>query len=182
ITLGPGMSLSQKKFVSRDRVEACLDRLLRFTNSNRFGQALVRVTRRDELVADKAAVAGRLERAHHAWVVDFLIIVEFSPSRVAGRVNVPDQSAVLPDTADQVAVHHLHVIAIEQELHIRQADTLDDSGAIVQVVTMIARMPLHWMRTVARVQVLETNRYIVCGGILSEMLQTRDAIRGALVA
>jgi len=87
---------------------------LGFANSNGFGEPLARVACRDELVAYKAAIAGGLKRAHNAGVMDLLVVVEFASTGIAGRVDVPDQMAMLTDAADQVTVHHLNVIAIEQ--------------------------------------------------------------------
>ena len=61
-------------------------------------------------MADKAALAGSLKRAQNAGIMDLLVTVELAPSRIAGRMNVTDQMAMLMDAADQVAVHHLHPI------------------------------------------------------------------------
>ena len=53
---------------------------------------------------------------------------------------------VLADAADDVAVHDLDVVDVEQQLQVRRADPLDDVDAIVGVVSLVAGMPLHRVR------------------------------------
>jgi hypothetical protein len=53
---------------------------------------------------------------HHRRVVDFLGVVQLAAAGVAGRVHVADDVAILLDASQQVAVHDLHVIDVEEQL------------------------------------------------------------------
>ena len=48
---------------------------------------------------------------------------------------------VLADAADDVAVHDLHVVDVEEQLHVRRADTFDQIDAEIHVVTEVTGMP-----------------------------------------
>ena len=71
-------------------------------------------------MADIATVADILERSHHRRIVDFLLAIKLPPPRHTGRMHVADQRrALFPDPPDQIPVHHLHVVNVEQQLHQR---------------------------------------------------------------
>ena len=61
-------------------------------------------------------------------------------ARDAGRLDVAEQVAILDHAVDHVAVHHLHVIDVERQLHVRRADLAGDVGHVVDVVALVARM------------------------------------------
>lgn len=71
---------------------------------------------------------------------------------------------VLPDSPHYIAVHDLHVVNVEQQLHSRGIDALDQVDAVVDVVAVIARMALHRMRVVAGVEVFEAQVHALLFG------------------
>src|SRR5207245_5735742 len=87
-------------------------------------QPVERVAGGDELLPDVALVTNLQERLHDRLVADLLLVVELAATGVAGRVDVADIVPVLADAADDVAVHGLDVVDVEEELEIRRADPL----------------------------------------------------------
>ena len=68
-------------------------------------------------MADPSGVANLQELPHRRRKGDLLRAVEFTAAGVASRVNVADHVLALTEPADEIAVHHLHVIEIEEELY-----------------------------------------------------------------
>ena len=61
-------------------------------------QPLSGIAGRDEFLPDVSAIAQFQQRSHDVGVVDLLIQVEFASTRIASRVDMTDQIAVLIDT------------------------------------------------------------------------------------
>ena len=64
---------------------------------------------------------------------------------------------VLVEAADDVAVHHLHVVDIEQDFDVRGADAANDVGDVIEVIALITGMALHGVRAIAGVEVLDAD-------------------------
>ena len=140
-----------------------------------------RVTRRNEFLPDVARVADVDQLLHDRGIVHFLILVEFATSGNACRVNVPDDVLVLLDAADDVAVHELHVVDVEQQLDPRRTHFAKDRRHEIEVVALIAGVPLHRVGTVSRVQMLDAHRHALLLGVLREFLQPLHAVRERVV-
>src|SRR3989441_6391815 len=96
-------------------------------SSNRAGsdgvaQRSQRIARRYELVGDVAGEAGRGDGPRDGVVVELLRVVELVAAGHAARVEVADVLVRVPDGADDVAFHDLHVIDVEQQLHAGRVD------------------------------------------------------------
>src|SRR5262249_18509804 len=78
--------------------------------------------------------------------------------------------------ADHVAVHDLHVVDIEKQLHARRTDPANDAGHPVDVVALVARMALHGMRVVARIEVLQADGDAFFLGVSCDFLQSGYAV------
>ena len=62
---------------------------------------------------------------------------------VAGGVVVADVFLVFADVADDVAVHDLHMINVEQQLEVWRANLLDGLDAKLDIVALIAGVSFH---------------------------------------
>ena len=138
-----------------------------------------RGSRGNELLADVALVADLDQLPHDRRIVDLLFVVEFRSARIAGRVDVADHVLAFFEAADHVAVHDLHVVDVEQQLHPRRADLADDVGDLIDVVALVTGMALHRVRGIARVEVFDADRDTLFLGVSGQLLQPRDAIVGA---
>ena len=90
-----------------------------------------------------------------------------------------DVVAVLADAADDVAVHDLDVVDVEEQLQVGRADPLDDVDAVVGVVALVAGMPLHRVRADAGVEHLEAEGDPLLLGVADDLLEALDAVVGA---
>ena len=90
-----------------------------------------------------------------------------------------DIVAVLADPADDVAVHDLDVVDVEEQLQAGRADPLDDVDAVVGVVALVAGMPLHRVRVHPRVEHLQAERDALLLGVADDLLEALDAVGGA---
>ena len=109
-------------------------------------------------------------------IVDLLLVVEFAPAGVSGGVDVADVVVMLADPADDVAVHDLHVIDVEQQFQAGRADALDDVDAIVGVVSLVAGVPLHGVRADPGIEHLEAERDPFLLGVADDLLESFDAV------
>ena len=83
----------------------------------------------------------------------------------------------LLDPADHVAVHDLHVVDVEQQLHARRADLAHDLRHPVEVVALVAGVALHRVGVVARVEVLQADGHALLLRVAGHLLQPLDAVR-----
>ena len=86
------------------------------------------------------------------------------------------------DVADEVAVHDLHVINVEQQLEARRADLFDGLDAKVEIVALITGVALHRVTVVHRVEVLEADRDAVFFSVSNDLFPRLDAVGPGLVA
>jgi len=56
------------------------------------------------------------QRFHNGPVVDLLFVIQFAPAGVARGVDMAQVVLVLADASDDIAVHDLHVVDVEQQL------------------------------------------------------------------
>ena len=66
------------------------------------------------------------QRPHDRRIIDLLFVVQLGAAGIAGRVHVGDVLGVLPDAANHVAVHDLHMVNVEQQFQARRTDLLED--------------------------------------------------------
>src|SRR5436305_1291486 len=88
---------------------------LHVAQANGLAQPSQRITRRNELLPDVAAVVDLQQLAHDGGVLDLLPLVQLAATGVAGRVDVADDVTVLLDAADHVAVHDLNMIDVKKK-------------------------------------------------------------------
>src|SRR5579885_1569746 len=62
---------------------------------------------RNELMGHESLEIQIRDRAGHGLPVHLLGIVELMPARIAARMEMPDESNVLPNRSDQIAFHDL---------------------------------------------------------------------------
>lgn len=80
---------------------------------------------RDEFVGDVACIPGLEDCPHDRRIMNFLVLVQLDPPGVAGRMIVGDEVLILPNTANDVPVHNLHVIDVEEQFHAGRVDSFD---------------------------------------------------------
>ena len=136
----------------------------------------------NELLRNEAIKAGGENGAHHGRVVDLLRVVEFASAGVTGGMVVTDVFLVFADVADDVAVHDLHMINVEQQLEVRRADLLDGLDAKTEIVALIAGVALHRMAAVHRVEQLEAERDAVFFGVADDLFPRLHAVANGLIA
>ena len=103
----------------------------------------------NEFLSDETLVAGFQDRLHDRWIVDFLSIIEFGSAWIPRCVVMANHVFVLADSANDVAIHHLNVVDIEQQFHVRRANLLDQLHAEVDIIAKVTRMSLHRVRAVS---------------------------------
>lgn len=82
----------------------------------------------------------------NASIVEFLCFIDISPTGISGRVEVADPSDVLPDRADNIPFHDLHVINVIKQFHIGAADLFADRhapGGMVALVTWMVYLRIQ---------------------------------------
>src|SRR5688572_28538210 len=73
----------------------------------------------EEFLGDEAGEAGIENGAHDRGVVDLLVFVEFAAAGNTGGMVMADEVLVFAEAADDIAVHDLNVIDVEEQLHAR---------------------------------------------------------------
>ena len=116
---------------------------LYIANFYRLAQRRHWIAHRHEFLAHKTLVTGFQDGAHHRGVIDFLRLVNFIAARISRRVIMRDVRMILPDARDQVAVHDLDVIEVEENLDALGADLAADFDRRFQMVGEIIRVPAH---------------------------------------
>jgi hypothetical protein len=84
-----------------------------------------------------ARVTGVHNGFRHRPPLQFLRAVQFVPPGHAAGMEVRDVLDILPDGADDIAFHDLHVIDVVQQLHARRIHALDQFHAPDGVVALI---------------------------------------------
>ena len=101
-------------------------RTVRLHVAQRHGlpQALQGVAGGDEFLADVPLIADFEQRLHDWRIVDFLLLIELTAARVAGCVHMRDVVTVLAKARNDIAVHDLNVIDVEEQLQIGEPTRL----------------------------------------------------------
>ena len=102
-------------------------------------------------------------------VVELMRNVECAAAEVVVGMVVADVFLVFADVADDVAVHDLHMINVEQQLEVRRANLLDGLDAKTEIVALIAGVALHRMAAGHRVEQLEAERDAVFFGVADDL-------------
>src|SRR5439155_2320439 len=108
-----------------------------------LSQGLNGIARGDEFVPNITLVSDFEQSPHHGRIMDFLLVIEFTPSRNPCRVHMPDPVAVLAEATDHVAVHSRDVINVEKQFDAWRPNLPDDLGAVINVVALVTRVALH---------------------------------------
>ena len=88
---------------------------LNVADGDGFAKAFEWVTGRDPFVPNVAGVVDFEESLHEAAVVDFLVIAYFTTAGVSGDLDVANEFVMLLDPADEITVHDLDVVGIEED-------------------------------------------------------------------
>ena len=121
------------------------------------------------------------DHLHDMRILNLLSVIQFRSARTTGCVIVSDELLVLANSADDVAVHDLHVVDIEEQFQVWRANLPDDRNALVDVVAEVSRMSLHGMGVVAGIQVLEDERDSSIFGIANDLLKSLDTVSSRCV-
>ena len=82
---------------------------------------------------------------------DFTLPVQFSATGITSRIDVVDRFPALMNAANQVTVHDLDVVYIEQQSKPGDPDFLDDLHAVIDVVPSVTQMYSFMGWSIARV-------------------------------
>src|ERR1035441_277504 len=100
------------------------------------------IARRDKLLTHVALVAGFDDGPHNGGIADFLRLINLVPAWIPARVVVRKIGVVFLDAGDDVALHDLHVVDVEQYLHPLRADLAADLDRRLDMVAEIVRVAL----------------------------------------
>ena len=145
---------------------------------DRFGKPKLGVTGRDEFLTHESLVLDLKQGFHDGRIVDLLVIVEFSSTRVSRGVDVPDHVPAFADATDYAAVHDLDVINAKEQFHPRRTDGIEDVHAIVDMIALIPGMPLVRVAVVPTVEHFQTDRHAFFLSVSGQLLETLDAVLG----
>lgn len=120
--------------------------MLNVADGDRVAEFLEGIAARDPLVPDVAGILGLLKGLHHGAIVDFLVFIDHSTTWVAGDLDMTDEFMVRFDPTDEIAVHDLDVIGVEEHLEAGGRDGADDVEAFVEMIALISGMPHHIFR------------------------------------
>lgn len=106
-----------------------------------LAQRSERIARGNKLVRDIAAEICGGDAAHNAVPLDFLGAVQFVAAGNATSVKVSDPIDIFLDRPNEVTLHDLHVIDVEEQLDAGRIDGLDDlhspGGVVAHVIVMV---------------------------------------------
>ncbi len=74
--------------------------------------------RRNELLSDIAFIAGLQDCSHDGRIIDLLVLIDFASARTAGGVVMTDDIFESMQATDDISVHDLNVVDIEEKLHV----------------------------------------------------------------
>ena len=121
-------------------------------------------------MGDIAGEAGRGDGRRDGTVVELLRVVQLVAARHAAGVEMGDVVVRVPDRADDVALHDLHVVDVEQQLHAGRPDGPHHRDAERGVVAVVVGV-IH-----LAVQELEAHAHAVCFGESLDPGQSGDAV------
>lgn len=133
----------------------------------------------NEFLGDVAGVAEIEEGAEDGGVVDLLGGVEFGAAGDAGGVDMADEVPKLAHPADDIAVHDLDVVDVEEEFHPGRIDAADEIGATIDIVPEVSRVSFHGVGIVAAVEMFEAEIDAGGLGVGDDLLPGLDAMAGA---
>lgn len=129
----------------------------------------------DEFLADEALVAAFCDGAHDGRVVDFLVVVEFVTAGISCGVDVADEGCAFLVPADDIAVHDLDVVDVEEHFHAFGGDFAADVEGVVDVVAPVIGVALHGFVD-AGVEHLEAERDFFFLGVGDDFLEAVDHV------
>ena len=112
------------------------------------------------------------DRLHHEPVVQLLRVVDFVAAWIAAGVEVADPLEVVADVPDDVAVHDLGVVDVEQDLHpgrIHALHHVDSPREVVEHVVLVIHLA---------VQILHADRDALVLGLGLHAIEERHAVVG----
>lgn len=107
--------------------------------------------------------------------MNFLGVIGFRPARIPGDMDMADQARMRLDPADQVAVHDLNMVAIKEQFHGWRPDAIHNLGAIVDMVALVAGVPLHGVVFDAGIQHFKAQGHPVRCSKVGQWRETLDA-------
>src|SRR5437867_2995182 len=141
---------------------------------HRFAQRAERIPGGHEFVSHEAGETSVGDRPGDRVPVQLLRVVELVPAGHATGVKITDVVRMLPNRANDVPFHDLHVIDVVEKLHPRRIDAFHHPGAERRVVTLIVVM------IDLAVQQLDTDRDAMALGERRDSAQTSHACLDAL--
>ena len=133
---------------------------------------------RDELLAHETLVARGHDRLQDGRDVQLLAVVHLVAAGHAGNVIMADVLVELLDPRDDVALHDLHVVDVEEDLHPRRADLLADLGGPLDPVALVVGMAFH-LDVHPAVEHLDAQVDLLLLGIADDLLESFDRVLDA---
>ena len=149
---------------------------LDIAKQDRFAEALVSVSGRDEFLSDVSLITEFVEFPHDRGEVDFLLVVEFVSARATSDVDVSDDIDMLIESAHDIAVHDLNVVDVEKHFDPFGANIADDLCDKIDVITLVSRVSFHRVGTIAGIEMFEAQSDLGSLGEASELLESCDTI------
>ena len=108
-------------------------------------------------MADKACVAHLVQFCANGGVMDFLQVVQLGSAGVACGVDVADNIFTFFEPAQDVTVHDLHMVNIEQQLEAGRIDLSNKACDPVEVVSLVAGVAFHGVIGHPAIEMLDAN-------------------------
>lgn len=149
---------------------------LDIAKQDRFAEALVSVSGRDEFLSDVSLITEFVEFPHDWGEVDFLLVVQFVSARATSDMDMSDDIDMFIESAHDIAVHDLNVVDVEEHFDSFGANIADDLRDKVDVITLVSRVSLHRVGTIAGIEMFEAQSDLGSLGEAGELLESCDAI------
>src|SRR4051794_16355827 len=132
-------------------------------------------------MSHEAVVAYLFESTPYWWVVNLLITIEFPPSWISGSMNVSNHIPVLVHSTDHISMHNLDVIDVEEQPDEWRPNLTDNFGAVIHIVTLVARMAFHGMCIISGIEMFQANCNALVSSVFTEFSQGSNRIFRSLL-
>ena len=99
----------------------------------------------DKFLCHEALISCLYDGAHHGGIIDFLRVVQLTAAGIARGMVMPNHILILPNAADHVAIHDLHMVHVEQQFHVGRINFSDEFHTVIDILAEVAGMAFHWV-------------------------------------
>lgn len=130
----------------------------------------------NEFLSHKPRIACIDDRLHDRWIVDLLQVIEFPATGISGCVVVADQVMVLLNAANDITVHDLHMVDVEEQPEVWGVHSADQVKTSFHIISKVSWVSLHGMGIIFRVEVFEAECDSVLCGVVDDAIPEIKAV------